>query len=451
MTNRLNIAVVGSGAAGLGAAWALSQCHRVTLYEAENRPGGHSNTLEVDVGGGRTLPVDTGFIVYNERNYPNLVAWFRHLGVETENSDMSFSVQAPLDRIEWSGDNLATVFGQPVNLARPRFIAMVRDILRFNRRATADVLADRVPNVSLGEYLADDGYGEGFRRWYLLPMGAAIWSATLAEMERFPARTFLRFFHNHGLLTVNDRPQWRTVTGGSRSYVARVLDVIGRDALSLGTPIAAIERDPMGAHVIDTAGDRRRFDHVVLACHGDQALALLAEPSAMERTTLGAFGYQSNRAVLHTDTTLMPRRRRLWASWNYRAEAPENETERAPVSLTYWMNRLQNLPKRHPLFVTLNPITEPSADKVIAEIDYRHPLFDAGAIAAQDRLDAIQGQQRVWFCGSYAGYGFHEDAFTSGLRVAEALGAVIPWRRAGRPRLEVPPVAPQPLLAAAGD
>ncbi|MEQ9638815.1 MAG: FAD-dependent oxidoreductase [Alphaproteobacteria bacterium] len=453
MTDRLHIAVVGSGAAGLGAAWALSRRHRVALYEAEPRPGGHCNTLQV-APNGQSLPVDTGFIVYNQRNYPNLTAWFRHLDVATENSDMSFSVQAPGERVEWSGDNTATVFGQPSNLIRPRFIAMVRDILRFNRRAAADVAADRVPTVSLGEYLAAGGYGDGFRRWYLLPMGAAIWSATLAEMERFPARTFLRFFHNHGLLTVNDRPQWRTVTGGSRTYVARVLDLIGREALHLGTPVQAIRRDPAGAEVIDANGGRRRFDHVVLACHADQALALLAEPSATERVTLGDFKYQSNAAILHTDAGLMPRRKRLWASWNYRAEAAAAETERAPVALTYWMNRLQNLPRRHPVFVTLNPVTRPRDETVIREIDYRHPLFDAGAVAAQDRLDAIQGADRVWFCGSYHGYGFHEDALTSGLRVAEALGAIVPWRRAGRPRLPLADLAPpapmpQPMLAAA--
>jgi predicted NAD/FAD-binding protein len=447
MTDRLHIAVIGTGAAGLGTAWALSRRHRVTLYEADRRPGGHCHTVDVPTADG-AVPVDTGFIVYNQRNYPNLTAWFDTLGVATEASDMSFSAQALADGVEWSGDSLATMFGQPTNLLRPAFLAMVRDILRFNRRATADIVADAVPDVTLGDYLAAGRYGDGFRRWYLLPMGAAIWSATLAEMALFPARTFLRFFHNHSLLTVNDRPQWRTVTGGSRTYVERVLAAIGRDNLLLATPVRAVHRWSDAVEVVDGTGGRRAFDHAVLACHADQALALLAAPTPAERSRLGAFRYQANRAVLHTDASLMPRRRRLWASWNYRAEPGPGESR--PVSLTYWMNRLQNLDRRFPVFVTLNPTTEPRADSVVGAYSYDHPLFDRAAIAAQDGLDAIQGVDRLWFCGSYCGYGFHEDALTSGLRVAEALGAPLPWPRAGRPALP-PPVAPAAFAAAAGN
>jgi predicted NAD/FAD-binding protein len=427
----LRIAVVGTGAAGLGAAWALAHRHDVTVYEAAARIGGHCNTVEV-VCPERTLAVDTGFIVYNERNYPNLTALFRHLDVPTEASDMSFSVQHRADGIEWSGDSLATVFGQPANLLRPRFVGMVRQILRFNRQATADVRDDRVGAATLGDYLAAGGYGAAFRRWYLLPMGAAIWSATLDEMLAFPARTFLRFFHNHGLLTVDDRPQWRTVTGGSRSYVDKVAAGF-RDRILTATPVLAVRRGAGGVEVLDGGGGRRRFDHVVLAAHADQSLAILGDACASERRVLGAFRYRRNRAVLHTDAAAMPRRRRLWASWNYRTEAGDGD--KAPVTLTYWMNRLQNIDPRWPVFVALNPAGEPRPGSLVGEFAYDHPLFDSAAIAAQAQLDALQGAGGVWFCGSYCGYGFHEDAFTAGLRVAEALGAGPPWERAGPPPL----------------
>ncbi len=445
----MRIAVVGSGAAGLGAAWLLSSEHEVTIFEAGGHAGGHCHTHDVAWRDGR-IPVDTGFIVYNEPNYPNLTALFRHLDVATEDSNMSFSVHTDCGGLEWAGTNLMTVFAQARNLARPRFIAMLLDLLRFNRSAAPDLAAGRLAGLSLGDYLDAGGYGAPFRRWYLLPMGAAIWSCSIDGMLRFPAESFVRFFGNHGLLTVDDQPQWRTVTGGSRSYVERLLRATPGQLL-LNTPVAAVKREPDGVLVRDESGRHRRFDHVVIASHADQALAMLAEPTADERALLGAFSYQPNRVVLHRDAALMPRRRRVWSSWNYAAEALEHCGDR--VSLTYWMNRLQNIDPACPLFATVNPTRRPRDELVLADMTYTHPLFDAAALAAQRRLDRLQGADRVWFCGSYFGYGFHEDAFTAGLEVAEALGARRPWL-GGRRRLLSPPPRPwhdRLTIAAAGD
>jgi uncharacterized protein len=406
---RQRIAVIGAGIAGMGAAWALSRRHDVTLFEREPRPGGHSNTVEAD-----DVAVDTGFIVYNARNYPNLVRLFDRLGVPTENSDMSFAVSVGDGALEWSGTNLLTLFGQPRNLLSPRFHRMWRDILRFNKQATAALESGALEGLTLGDYLAAGRYSEQFRLDYLLPMGAAIWSAPMAEMLAFPARTFVRFFVNHGLVTVNDRPQWRTVTGGSREYVRRLLADY-RGTLRLGAAVRAVKREADGVLV-----DGERFDQAVIAAHGDQALSMLADADPAERNVLGRFRFQANRAVLHRDESLMPRRRRVWSSWNYLSE-PRRDMQRR-VGLTYWMNKLQNLDPAKPLFVTMNPLREPAPETVYASFDYEHPLFDTGAIAAQGELVRIQGVRRTWFCGAWAGYGFHEDGLKAGLGVARALG-----------------------------
>ena len=445
----MRIAVVGSGAAGLGAAWLLSKRHDVTMFEAGDHAGGHCHTHDVDWQG-RTVAVDTGFIVYNEPNYPNLSALFRHLDVATEDSRMSFSVHTGCGGLEWAGTNLTTVFAQARNLARPRFLRMLLDLLRFNRNAAPDLAAGRLAGLTLGDYLDAGGYGDPFRRWYLLPMGAAIWSCSVAGMLRFPAESFVRFFANHGLLTVNDQPQWRTVTDGSRSYVERILEQMPGE-VRLNTPVIAVKREPNGVLLRDAHGRHQRFDHVVMASHADQSLAMLADPTDDERALLGAFSYQPNLAVLHRDSGLMPRRRRIWSSWNYAAEALDHGGDK--VSLTYWMNKLQNIDPACPLFVTVNPTKRPRDELVLAEMGYEHPLFDAPALAAQRRLDRLQGVDRTWFCGSYFGYGFHEDAFTSGLEVAEALGVSRPWV-AGRRRLLAPAPAAwrdTAALAAAGD
>ncbi len=419
----MRIAVVGSGAAGLAAAWTLSAAHEVVLYEAANRPGGHCNTIEAP-GPDGPIPVDTGFIVFNNVNYPNLVRLFDHLGVDVDNSDMSFGISVDRGRVEWSGDNIGTVFSQRGNLLRPRFLRMVADILRFNRRAVPDLEAGRLAGLSLGDYLGRDGYGRGFHDWYLLPMGAAIWSTSLAEMLDFPAETFVRFFHNHALLSVDGQHQWRTLRARSRDYVARLLQAISGE-IRLSCPVAAVEPTPDGPVVIDASGQRDRFDHVVIGAHGDQALRMLAAPTAEQRDILGAFAYSRNRAFLHGDAELMPRRRAVWSSWNYLRDS--TAADDSLVTLTYWMNRLQNIDPSVPLFVSLNPVTPPRDELVHAEVDYEHPLFTARAIAAQPLLADIQGQNGLWFCGSYHGYGFHEDAFASGLRVAARLGVQPPW------------------------
>lgn len=433
---RQRIAVIGAGIAGLGTAWALSKQHDVTVFEANAYAGGHSNTAEIDYDG-TPIAVDTGFIVFNDWNYPNLRQLFAHLDVPAIKSDMSFAVTvgdaARPGQLEWSGSSIATLFAQKSNLLKPGFHRMWRDILRFNRAAIADLASGRMAGLSLGEYLAAGRYGDGFMLDYLLPMGAAIWSTPLAGMTDFPAETFARFFKNHGLLSVNDRPQWYTVQGGSREYVKRLL-ADGDFVLHLHTPVHAIRRDDQGVSVV-TAQGASHFDQVVLACHADQALRLLDDhASAAERDILSCFRFQPNRAVLHRDPALMPVRRSVWSSWNYLSE-PRRDLQRR-VGLTYWMNKLQSIDDRHPLFVTLNPIREPAPDTVFAEYAYDHPLFDGAAIRAQARLPDIQGRDRLWFCGAWCNYGFHEDGFTAGLAVAAGLGQNDPFRAVTAERLQ---------------
>ncbi len=414
------IAVIGSGIAGLAVARELTResagC-RVSLFEAGKQFGGHAHTVDVTLDG-VTHGVDTGFLVYNERTYPQLVRLFAELGVETAASDMSFSVQARTHGIEWSGSNLASVFAQPANLLRPAFWRMLAEIARFNRLATG--IAQRAEEVvldqSIGAFLDTHRFGPEFRAWYLLPMVGCIWSCPSAQMLDFPVATLIRFCHNHGLLQVNDRPQWRTVRGGSRQYVRRIVAGLG-DA-RLNTPVLGVTRGEAGA-LVRTAGAVEHFDQVVFACHSDQALRLLgADATLAEEQVLGAIRYHPNRAVLHTDTSLLPVRPAAWAAWNHEADSSGDETG---VCLHYLLNRLQPLPWARPVIVSLNPLREPRPDTVIQRFDYDHPVFDRAAIAAQRRLPEIQGQRRSWFCGAWAGYGFHEDGLGAGLTVAQAL------------------------------
>jgi predicted NAD/FAD-binding protein len=417
------IAVIGAGIAGLGAAYLLGRRHHVTLFEAEHRLGGHSHTVEV-LYDGVLIPVDTGFIVYNERNYPNLTRLFAELEVPTQASDMSFSVSIGGGRREWAGSNLATLFAQPSNLLRPGFHRMLRDVLRFNRQTMIDLRDGALKGQTLGDYLDAGNYSRQFRLDYLLPMGAAIWSAPIEQMLQFPAASFVRFFANHGLLGIADRPAWRSVAGGSREYVRRLMARFRGD-VRLASPVAAVVRRADHVLVRTSNGSVDRFDHVVMATHSDQAARLLEDATALERRILGAVRYQPNRAVLHRDPTFMPRRRKTWSAWNYGA-ADQAELERS-VSLTYWMNRLQNIDPARPLFVTLNPMREPDPTCIFASFRYDHPLFDQAAVAAQADLKLIQGQCRTWFAGAWCGYGFHEDGLKSAVAVALAFGAAPDW------------------------
>lgn len=438
----MRIAVIGSGVAGLGAAWLLSQQHEIVVYERNRRFGGHSDTREVSTDG-NSIAVDTGFIVYNEPNYPNFVALLRHLDVATDWSDMSFGVSLDGGRYEY-GSGWLSFLGQRANLANPAHWHLLREIARFNREAPALLARAEDCSLSLGRYLAEHGFGTRFTDRYLLPMAAAIWSASMRDMLDYPARTFVRFLANHGLLRVAGQLRWRTVRGGSRSYVARLSAPLRANA-RLGVGATCIERQGGLVRVRDTSGQWDSFDRVIVATHGDQALALLGDASPRERQVLGAFRYSANAAVLHRDPRLMPRRRRVWSSWNYVADDGALD---APVSLTYWMNRLQNLGGAPDIFVSLNPTRPPAPELTMAEMRYDHPLFDRAALEAQRALPSLQGEGSVFFCGSYAGYGFHEDALSAGIDIAERLGARRPWHVAGTQR---PPLGATPHLPDLGD
>jgi predicted NAD/FAD-binding protein len=418
-----HIAVIGSGIAGLSAAWLLAPYHRVTLFEAAGRPGGHSNTLLAPTGE-TTTPVDTGFIVFNERNYPNLVALFEHLGVPTIQSDMSFGASLDDGALEYCSEGLNGLVGQRGNVINPRFWWMLRDIVRFYGEGPKLLRRSDCEGLTLGQYLDRNAYSAAFVEDHLLPMGAAIWSTTAAQMREYPLIAFVRFFLNHGLMDLGGRPTWRTVKGGSREYVSRMMATIADARIGVGA--AHIVRERGGVTVIDTQGQRQWFDDVVVATHADQALRLLGDADETEAALLGAFDYTPNVAVLHSDTALMPKRERVWSSWNYIGERGAGDER--PLCVTYWMNRLQNLDPAHPLLVTLNPIREVAANKTIATIPYEHPLFDSKAVEAQQHLWRLQGNRNTWFAGSYFGHGFHEDALQAGLAAAEAVGGVRrPW------------------------
>jgi predicted NAD/FAD-binding protein len=433
----MKIAIIGSGISGLAAAHTLRQRARVTLFEAGDYFGGHTHTVPVTLPDASGQPVthgvDTGFLVYNERTYPNLIALLGELGVATTATDMSFSVQVPQAAgraLEWSGTSLATVFAQPGNLLRPRFWGMLSDLLRFNAVCTrlAEHGRDAELMQPLGEFLRAQRFGDAFRDWYLLPMLGCIWSCPTDQMLAFPVATMVRFCHNHGLLQVANRPRWYTVSGGAKHYVDRIL--AGLTDTRLATPVRRVERDAAGVRIVTDAG-AERFDRVVLATHSDQALALLQQPSDAERAVLGAIRYQANRAVLHTDASVLPRRRAAWAAWNYERAADAGQ-ESARVCLHYWLNRLQPLPFAQPVVVSLNPVRPIDPAQVVGAWDYAHPVFDQGAIAAQSRVPDLQGRQHTWFAGAWTGYGFHEDGLKSGLAVARGLLAELdqPWKAA---------------------
>ena len=418
-----HIAVVGSGISGLSAAWLLSHKHRVTLIEADTRPGGHSNTVDCEVDG-VDVAVDTGFIVYNPPAYPNLTALFSHLEVPTAPSNMSFAVSMGNGAYEYAGSGLAQLVGQPSNLLSPGHWRLMRDIPRFFKTSLA-----KLPTISddmtIAQFLKAEGYSDYFLERHLLPMAGAIWSAAPGDMRDYPAKAFLKFFNNHGLLKITGRPLWRTVKGGSREYVSRLIRS-GLFETRLRTPVTSIRRGPNGVTIRARSGEEQVYDDVVIAAHADHALAMLSDATPEEIRLLSCFRYSRNRALLHRDDRLMPKRRKLWSSWNYLSELPPHSATTSAV--TYWMNKLQPLPVEAPLFVSLNPAEEPRMEKVLAEFDYTHPIFDPAAMAAQRDLWKIQGTRRTWFCGAYWGSGFHEDGIQAGLAAAEALGGVRrPW------------------------
>ncbi|MEI9996434.1 MAG: FAD-dependent oxidoreductase [Rhizomicrobium sp.] len=424
------IAIIGTGISGLGAAYLLSRQHEVTVYESTARVGGHARTVTVDYDG-TPIPVDTGFIVFNEQNYPQLSAMFRHLGVATHKSDMTFAASIRDGWLEWGAKDLNAVFGQRRNLLRPSFARLARDVFRFNARA--EQIVERLPDLTLGEMVDALGLGTWFRRYYLLPMSSAIWSCPPCEMLRFPAHTLIRFMANHHLLRASGQPQWYTVTGGSAQYVQR-LTASFRDRIRVDCGATRVLRGPAGVTVGDTRGGQHAFDHVIFACHGDEALRLLGDADVRERDALGAFRYQKNTAVLHRDAAVMPKNRRCWASWNY---ASDGQGEEPALSMTYWMNRLQGIPDKTPLFVTLNPKTPIAAEKIFDVAQFDHPVFDREAVAAQGRVQAMQGARNSWFCGAHLRYGFHEDGLASAVHVARLLGAGTPWQ-APRPAFGEP-------------
>ncbi len=428
------VAIVGSGISGLAAAYALQGRADLTLFEADSYFGGHTHTVDITLptpAGPVTHGVDTGFLVFNERTYPELIKLLAELGVATARSDMSFSVKVPDAMkgggLEWSGSSLGSVFAQRANLANPKFLRMLADIVRFNRITTrlAKSGADAAMVQPLGDFLREKKFSDAFRDWYFLPMMGCIWSCPTDQMLRFPVATMIRFCHNHGLLQITDRPQWWTVNGGARHYVDKIVSRIADKRLD--TPVRLIDRDASGVKVI-TDGHAERFDKLVLATHSDQALVMLRNPDADERSALGAIRYQPNRAVLHTDASVLPERKLAWAAWNYE-RAQQTGRESARVCLHYLLNMLQPLPFSQPVLVSLNPVREIARKHIMGEFNYSHPVFDQAAISAQKQVTALQGRQHTYFCGAWTGYGFHEDGLKSGLLAARLL---LEDREAGR-------------------
>ena len=416
----MKIAIIGSGISGLTSAYLLQQQHDVTVFESAERIGGHTATVQVEEAGG-TRAIDTGFIVFNDWTYPNFIRLMDELGVKSKATEMSFSVSCQRSGLEYGGNNLNTLFAQRRNLLNFSFIGMLKDILRFNKEAILDLESGQLKEgVTLGEYLKEKGYGSRFASHYLIPMGSAIWSSTLDEMMEFPLVFFVRFFKNHGLLSVNDRPQWRVIEGGSSAYLQPLVEKF-KDRIQLGADIAKVHRaeDEVVIHFAD--GSTQVFDQVVFACHSDEALALLAAPSPDEQAVLGAIPYRNNDVVLHTDTRLLPKKKLAWSSWNYHL----GEDRTKPATLSYNMNILQHFSSDTTYVVTLNQTDMIAEDKIVGRFQYSHPTFTLEGIKAQDRWSDINGVNKTWFCGAYWRNGFHEDGCWSGVRVANGLG--ISW------------------------
>ena len=417
-TLSMKIAIIGTGISGLGAAYLLAPNHDITLYEKNAYIGGHSRTIDVPTGNKKT-PVDTGFIVFNNWNYPNLLGLFKELDVPYQNSDMSFGVSIDNAWLEYGSDGM---FAQKKNLLRPQYYAMLADIIRFNRRALSIIEEDK--NITLGQCLDKLKMGDWFRRYYLLAMGAAIWSCPIDTIMKFPAATFLQFFKNHGLLNIINRPQWYTVTGGSREYIKRLTANL-KDKIKLNCGAKQVAHQDGKIIVTDESGEHKKFDRVVFACHADEALAMIKNPSKDVHSIIGAFDYQDNHIITHSDISFMPQNRKCWASWVYLSQGREDKKD--AVSLSYWMNNLQDLDHNYPLIVTLNPARKPASDKILDSHTFSHPIFDQKAVTAQAQIPTIQGKDNMWFCGAYQRYGFHEDGLLSAVNVAKSMGEAIPW------------------------
>lgn len=422
----MKIAVIGSGISGLSAAWLLSRNHEVDLFEKDHRLGGHANTQDVTLGD-HEVAVDTGFIVYNNHTYPNLTALFDLLKVKTTETTMSFAVSSQGGVQEYAGSGLSSLFARRLNLINPNFLKMLGDIRRFYANARLDAEKDHYKEHSLGQYLAENGYSAVFKEDHLLPMGAAIWSMPMDQMLSFPFKSFVHFCDNHGLLQLRDRPQWRTVVGGSKNYVDRIAEKIS-GGIFLNSTIDRISRKAGSVTLQMREGSDRKYDHLIFACHSDQALRLLKMseegPTEQEEEVLSAIRYQKNLAILHRDKSLMPRRKKVWSAWNYMKGPSDSNAQ----CVSYWMNALQPLSTQEDLFITLNPIHQPREGDILRSYVYAHPVFDEKTEQAKEKIWALQGQKRTWFCGAYMGHGFHEDGLQAGLEVAERLGGLSrPW------------------------
>ncbi len=413
----MKITIIGTGISGLGAAYLLAPHHDIQVYEKNAYTGGHSRTIEIDTPD-KIVPVDTGFIVFNNWNYPNLMGIFKQLDVPYTKSDMSFGASIDNGWLEYSSGDLFALR----NLTRPQYLGMLRDILRFNKMALAYIEKD--PSITLGQCMDELKMGDWFRHYYLLAMGAAIWSCPIDTIMAFPARTFLHFFKNHGLLNIKDRPQWYTVQGGSREYVKR-LTASFTDQIRLNCGVKKVLRSGNQIQVFDTAGGADIYDQVIFACHADEAMKLIKAPPKDVRDVIGAFSYQDNTVLVHRDESFMPKKKKCWASWIYLSE--KRYDINSSVSLSYWMNNLQPLETNTPVLVTLNPGRRPPDELIYDEHQFAHPVFDLKAIKAQARIPEIQGKEGMWFCGAYQRYGFHEDGLLSAVHIAKAMGADIPW------------------------
>lgn len=415
-------AIIGTGISGMGAAYLLHKVgHDITVYEKNACTGGHTRTMNVDYDGVQ-LAVDTGFIVYNIPNYPNLSAMFRHLDVAVQKSDMSFALTLDGGRFEWGARSLNAVFGQRSNLFKPSFYRLIRDVLRFNRGA--EKIVTLKPELTLGELIREMNLSDGFLRYYILPMGGAIWSCPPSKMLGFPARSFVQFFKNHALLDITNQHQWYTVTGGSQEYMEK-LTASYRDRIRADCAVVRVLRTANGVEVTDSRGETKGYDRVVFASHADETLQMLGDATEDERRILGAFTYQKNIAYLHRDTRVMPTRKVCWASWVYHAEGRAGDEP--DIAVTYWMNLLQGIDERYPLFVTLNPIHPVDPSLVFDRHVFEHPVFTQDAISAQAKMASLQGGNNSWFCGAYTRYGFHEDGLSSAVAVAQSMGVPIPW------------------------